>query len=315
MTPVELSSPIYSDEEKARKHFEAIRWPNGPVCFHCGSVGDAIRPLDGKSMGDGWYYCTACKDKFTARMGTVLERSHIPVHKWLLAMRLMASSKKGISAHQLHRTLKVTYKTAWFLAHRIREAMRDDGSTGPLGGEGKIIEADETLYGPPQYRFSNDKGWFANTGPGGKSKVLSLVERGGRVRSFKADQLTSASVQKLVEANADLKSRLMTDAGLPFKRVGKKFASHQIVNHSKGEYGRGDVTTNSVEGYFSVFKRGMKGVYQHCGEQHLHRYLNEFDFRHSNRAALGVDDAERTTRAIRGVKGKRLMYRQPDRTA
>lgn len=193
-TPCALSDPIYSDETKALAHFEAIRWPQGPVCFHCG-CSEHVRPLNGTSMGAGWYYCGDCKDKFTARMGSVLERSHVPVHKWLLAMRLMASSKKGISAHQLHRTLNVTYKTAWFLAHRIREAMKDDGSTGPLGGEGKIIEADDTFLGPGQHRFENDRGWVGIQGTGGKMRVLTLVERGGRARSIKAHHLTPADTR------------------------------------------------------------------------------------------------------------------------
>lgn len=302
MTPTALSNPIYSDEAKALAHFEAIRWPSGPVCFHCGCT-ENVRPLNGASMGLGWYYCEDCQDKFTARMGTVLERSHVPVHKWLLAMRLMASSKKGISAHQLHRTLHVTYKTAWFLAHRIREAMKDDGSTGPLGGEGKVIEADEMYHGPKS----------GKQGTGGKSKVLTLVERGGKARSLKMEKIDRHTVGAVLKENAKPESRLHTDEASFYFGPGLDFAKHETVKHGASEYARDDVTTNTVEGFFSIFKRGMVGTYQHCGEQHLQRYLHEFDFRYSNRAKLGVDDAERTTRTIKGTAGKRLTYRRIDK--
>ena len=209
MTPVELSSPIYHDEDAARAHLESIRWPDGPICFHCGSV-EQIRPLNGNSMGPGWYYCGACKDKFTVRMGAVYERSHIPLHKWLLAFRLMASSKKGMSAHQLHRTLAITYKSAWFLAMRIREAM-DESASGPLGGEGKTIEADESYHGKGNYVFVNGKGWVRVNGPGGMARVVTLVEKGGKARSVKVENMTAATVRKVVLDNASTESVLHTD--------------------------------------------------------------------------------------------------------
>lgn len=311
MTPVELSHPIYSDEDAARTHIESVRWPDGPVCFHCGVVKEGIRPLAGKSMGAGWYYCESCKDKFTVRMGTVYERSHLPLHKWLLAFRLMASSKKGFSAHQLSRTLNVTYKTAWFVAHRIREAMADHDPE-PFGGKNKIVEIDETFHGPSDDVFVNGKGWQKKRGTVSKRKIISLVERGGRAKSVKVEDLTTNTLKKVIFNNVILDSTLNTDEAQHYKEIGRSFSKHESVNHSKGEYKRGAVCTNTVEGFFSIFKRGMVGVYQHCGEQHLQRYLHEFDFRYSNRLALGINDGERTTLAIKGATGKRLTYRRLD---
>jgi transposase-like protein len=298
MTPTNMSDPVYHDEDAARLHLETVRWPSGqPICPHCGVV-DQSRPLQGESMGPGWFYCSACKDKFTVRTGTVWERSHIPLHKWLLASRMMASSKKGVSAHQLHRTLGITYKSAWFLAHRIREAMTDVDPT-PLGGEGKVIEADETYYGPGTDIFSNDKGWHRKQGPGGKMKVLTLVERGGKARSVVAHKLTAADVQKAVLARASKESRLHTDEGNEFIRVGRQFSTHETVKHTIGEYARGDVTTNSAEGFFSIFKRGMVGVYQHCGEQHLHRYIGT-SLSSISDIAIGSDSASTMPSGPRG---------------
>jgi len=304
---INLTDPVFTDETKAREHLEAIRWPDGPVCPHCGSV-DKVYRLAGKSHRSGLIHCNACNGSFTVTTGSVMESSHVPLNKWVLAFRLMASSKKGISAHQLHRTISVTYKTAWFMAHRIREAMRDAAPT-PLGGEGSIIESDEAYWGPkdadkaPMKRRRKGK-----PGPGGKSKILTLVERGGRSRSLKMDDLRTETIHRVLRENASTKSRLMTDEGTAHNF---EFISHEKVKHGAGEYARGDVTTNTVEGFFSVFKRGMRGTYQHCGEQHLQRYLDEFDFRYSNRSALGVGDAERALRAIKGAEGKRLTYRQP----
>jgi transposase-like protein len=302
-----MSDPVYHDEDAARALLEAVRWPNGPTCPLCGST-DQARALNGASMGPGWFYCGACKDKFTVRTGTVWERSHIPLHKWLLASRMMASSKKGVSAHQVHRTLNITYKSAWFLCHRIRESMREN-DPAPLGGVGKTLEADETYMGQPGTIIHPDKG-PRKGGTHGMKKVLTLVERGGKARSLVVDHLTAKDVQRFMAKNASSASELNTDESNLYTAVGKKFLDHQTVNHSKGEYGRGSVTSNTVEGYFSIFKRGMVGVYQHCGEQHLHRYVTEFDFRYSNRIKLGVDDAERTTRVLRGAEGKRLTYRR-----
>ena len=309
MTPTALNNPIYSDEKAAREHLENIRWPHGVICPLCGAV-ECSKPLGGDSMGPAWFYCTACKDKFTVRTGTVYERSHIPLHKWLLGFRLMASSKKGISAHQLHRTLGITYKSAWFMAHRIREAMRDDDPR-PLGGKDKTVEADETFLGPADSVYVNGKGWQKKRGTRTKLKVLTLVERSGKARSIKIDDLNAKTISPLVEKNVRKSTTLMTDEGRWYKKVGKKFKAHETVNHGAGEYARGETTTNTVEGYFSIFKRGMIGTYQHCGEHHLQRYLHEFDFRYSNRAAIGVDDADRTTLLAKGAEGKRLMYRQP----
>ena len=315
MTPIELSSPCYTDEAAARAHLEAIRWPDGnPTCPHCGVLGES-RHLGGPSMGPGWHYCTACQSKFTVRSGTVYERSHIPLHKWLLAFRLMASSKKGISSHQLARTLNITYKSAWFMSHRIREAMMDTDPT-PLGGKDKTIEADETFIGRSEKAdavYVNGIGWVVNSarGVGSKMKVLTVVERGGKARSVKVNSLRADDLRPHLVTKADRKSRLITDEAGHYKGVGKEFAAHESVNHSAYEWVRGDVHSNTVENYFSVFKRGMRGTYQHCSEAHLQRYLYEFDFRYSNRAALLVDDCERTTRAIKGAEGKRLQYRQP----
>jgi transposase-like protein len=310
MTPVELSSPVYHDEDAARKHLEAIRWPNGPVCPFCGQIGPKVKALGGESMGAGWYHCGDCRKKFTVRVGTVYERSHIPLHKWLLGFRLYNSSKKGFSAHQLHRTLDITYRSAWFMAHRIREAMADyDGD--PLGGKDKVVEADELFIGKPKEIFVNGKGWQKVRGYATKQKVIALVERGGRARSFHVKDLDAATIRKVLFENIVLDSRLHTDEAHHYDKPGEEFAKHEAVNHSEKEFARGDVTTNNVEGFFSIFRRGMEGVYQHCGEQHLKRYLAEFDFRYSNRAKLGIDDAERTTRAIKGADGKRLTYRKP----
>jgi transposase-like protein len=308
---INLTDPVFTDEAKARAHLEAIRWPDGPVCPHCGSL-DKVYRLSGKSHRPGLIHCNNCDGSFTVTTGSVMESSHVPLNKWVLAYRLMAGSKKGISAHQMHRTISVTYKTAWFMCHRIRESMRDAAPT-PMGGEGKIIESDEAYWGtkdvetdPKMKRRRKGK-----PGPGGKHRILTLVERGGRSRSFKMDDLRTETIHRVLRENASTKSRLMTDEGTDHNF---EFVSHEKVKHGAMEYVRGDVTTNTVEGFFSVFKRGMRGTYQHCGGQHLQRYLDEFDFRYSNRAALGVGDAERALRAIKGAEGKRLTYRQPRST-
>ncbi len=311
MTPVELSNPVYSNEEAARKHLEAIRWPDGVICPHCGSV-DGARPLGGESMGPGWYYCEACKDKFTVRTGAVYERSHVPLHKWLLAFRLVASSKKGMSAHQLGRTLDVSYKTAWFIGHRIREAMAPKtGTVGPLGGKGKIVEADTTYIGGKEKNKHRSKRNPKNIGGEGKMIVHTLVERGGAARSHHIANVTGKTLRPVLTAHASRKSSLMTDTAGGYMDIGKEFARHEMVDHGAGEYVRGDAHSNTAEGYFAILKRGVYGTYHHISEAHLHRYLAEFDFRYSNRSALGCEDAERTTRAIRGAEGKRLTYRQP----
>ncbi len=306
-----LSDPKFTNADAARLHLEAIRWPDGPVCPHCGTLEKASRIEGGRK---GLLFCNACRKQYSVTVGTVFERSKVPLHKWLLANHLIVSSKKGISSHQLHRMLGVTYKTAWFMAHRIREAMTDSADPGPMGGKGKVIEADETYIGHANYVFTK-RGWKPKPGPGAKYKIVSLVERGGSVRSFKVDKVNSRTVREVVLRNASRHSVLSTDEAAYYKRLGKEFARHWTVNHSKGQYGHGMAHTNTIEGFFSIFKRGMKGVYQHCGEQHLQRYLAEFDFRYNNRVALGVDDDLRADVALKGAEGKRLTYRRANDAA
>ncbi|MER9470300.1 IS1595 family transposase [Mesorhizobium sp. M0482] len=298
-----LSEPHFHNEEAAFERLEAIVWPEGPICPKCGNCEQArITRVSGPTARTGLRRCLECKKQFTVKVGTVFESSHVPLHKWWQAAHLLASSKKGISAHQLHRTLQVQYKTAWFMFHRLREAMRD-GVLSPMGGDGKQVEVDETYIG-------RLKGAPVKRGGGAhKNSVVTLVERGGRARSFHVDTARMGNVMPIVRANIARESALMTDESGIYRRAGQDFASHDFVTHSKDEYVRGDVHTNIVEGYYSIFKRGMKGIYQHCGEQHLHRYLAEFDFRYSNRIALGVDDNNRTVRAMAGIVGKRLKYR------
>jgi transposase-like protein len=309
--PIEISHPSYHDEDAARVQLESIRWPDGPYCPNCGAF-DQVVLFAGKSMGSGWYHCKTCRRKFTVRVGSIFHRSHVPLHKWLLGFRLMAGSKKGFSAHQLHRTLGVDYKTAWFMEHRIRECMDDDAS-GPIGGEGKTVEADETYVtkqrGRAHWEFSNTLGWV-KTRDRRSLAVFALVERGGKARAMPINDASAASLRSALKRHADTKSALMTDEWAAYRRLGREFAKHGTVNHADEEWTRGEAHTQSVENFFSVFKRGMKGIYQHCSEEHLPRYLHEFAFRYSNREALGIDDTERTVRAIQGAAGKRLTYRR-----
>jgi transposase-like protein len=295
-----LEGKVLQDEAAAYAWVEARIWPEGPVCPHCGGV-NRISKMGGKSTRIGAYKCYQCRQKFTVKIGTVFEDSHVPMRLWLQAMFLLCSSKKGISTNQLHRTLGVTLKTAWFMSHRIRAAMQTVGLP-PIGGPGGIVEVDETFIGrvegvPKQ-----------KSGSAHKNVVLTLVERGGSARSFHIDSTRRADVEGIMRANIRKESRLMTDEARHYKAIGREFASHESVNHHEEEYGRGVVHTNTVENFYSVFKRGMKGVYQHCSEKHLHRYIGEFDFRYSNRMRLGVDDVERTERALMGIVGKRLTY-------
>jgi transposase-like protein len=310
---VNLTDPIFHDEDAARAHMEAVRWPNGPVCPHCGET-ENVTLLQGKSHRPGLRQCNACRGNFTVMAGSVMERSHVPLHKWVLAFHLMAASKKGMSAHQLHRMLDVTYKTAWFMAHRIREAMTDP-NPAPLGGEGKIVEVDETYHGkqevPTPSRHRRGKPYLKKGKAAAKRPIVGLVERGGAGRLIHMPVVTSKNIRDAVVRNADRKSRMHTDESNLYPSWGHEFFAHETVKHSAKEYARGDVTTNSVEGFFGIFKRGMAGVYHHCGEQHLQRYLDEFSFRYSNRSKLGVEDAERARRAIKGAEGKRLMYQGP----
>ncbi len=301
-----LTAKHFQDEEAAFAYVEAALWPDGPHCPHCGGF-ERISKMNGKSTRIGLYKCYQCRKPFTVRMGTVFESSHVPLYLWLQAMHLLCSSKKGISSNQLHRTLGITLKSAWFLSHRIREAMRD-GSLAPMGGAGGIVEVDETFIGAKE-------GVEKRRGYAHKNVVLSLVERGGSVLSFHVDSTKKDDVLPIVEANIAKESRIMTDEAVQYAQLGDDFAGHDAVDHGREEWGYTDrktgvkVNINSIEGYYSIFKRGMKGVYQHCKEKHLHRYLSEFDFRYSNRVKLGVNDAARADRALRGVKGKRLTYR------
>lgn len=304
---VDLTDPIFTDLDKAREHFEAIRWPNGCYCPFCGSV-DRVAPLGGKSMGPGWYHCKDCRKKFTAAVGSIYERSHIPMTKWLLATHLMCASKKGMSAHQLHRMIGLPYKTAWFMAHRIREGMRELNPAGPLGGEGKTVEFDETYVGGKEKNKHANKRNKRNLGGTGKETVFALVERGGKVRSHHVPNVTAKTLRPILDAQIDDAAKTMSDDG--GARVGHERPLHQTVNHSIGEYVRGEVHTNTIEGYFSIMKRGITGVYHHVSAQHLKRYLAEFDFRYNERSALNVTDAQRATKAVAGVVGKRVTYQQ-----
>lgn len=323
-----LNARHFHDEESAFAELERILWPDGPVCPHCGGM-DRVYALKGVRtkpskknpegvVRHGLKKCGHCRKQFTVRVGTIFEDSHAPLHKWFQAIHLLASSKKGISSHQLHRILEVQYNTAWFMSHRIREAMRSGGLEPPMGGEGEIVEVDETIYGRAD---THPKG----RGPHGakvtnsahKNVVLSLVQRGGGVRSYHVSGSTVGQVIPVVNENVAKETAMMTDSAMLYKRNLGDFASHDRVDHTKKEYaryedGRPVIHTNTVENYFSVFKRGMRGTYQHCKEKHLHRYLAEFDFRYSNRSAVGVEDVERARKATMGAKGKRLTYRPAD---
>ncbi len=305
-----ITDKIYHDEEAARQHLEAIRWSEGISCPHCGGT-EKVKETPMKSKPSkanpeivdlkGYYHCGDCRKRFTVRTGTVYERSHIPLHKWVLATHLMVSSKKGMSAHQLHRMLGVTYKSAWFMAHRIREAMNDTNPP-PMGGDGEPVQADETYFGKKAVvtkRTSRGKPSHSS-----QLSVVALVSE-GKSRTFHVDRADLQTVREILKKNILQDSTLHTDESRLYTSTGKEFAGHETVKHSAGEYWRDGVTTNNCENYFSIFKRGMKGVYQHCSEKHLQRYLSEFDFRYNNRE---IEDSERAELAIKGAEGKRLMY-------
>jgi transposase-like protein len=305
-----LSRPYFHDEAKAFEHLESVLWADGPVCPHCGGV-DRITKVKAnpeKRIRIGLWRCGDCKRQFTVKVGTVFEHARLPLHKALQAVYLMVASKKGISAHQLHRLLEVTYKTAWFLAHRIREALRS-GDLAPFGGNGGIVEVDETFIG--RKKGAEKKRAFHH-----KMKVLALVDRDtGKARTMVIDDVKAETLMPLVIANVEREARIMTDEHSGYRDVKRYFADHGTTSHGRGEYVKADdrtVHSNTVEGYFSIFKRGMKGVYQHCGEQHLHRYLAEFEFRYNSREALGCNDRDRAGNALRGIVGKRLTYQQAD---
>lgn len=304
----DLTNPIFTDDDKAREHLEAIRWPNGAVCPHCGGV-EQIKPLTGKGVRAGLYYCNDCEGQFTATVGTVFERSKVPLSKWVLAFHLVCASKKGMSSHQLHRMLGVTYKTAWFMTHRIREAMTSEG--GMLGGGGKVVEADETYWGNSP-RSKAVKASKRTQSVNDKQKIVALVERNGGVRAFHVASVNGETLKSVLHGNIAKNTHLMTDAWHAHRRIGKHFTSHESVNHSIGEYARGNVTTNTVEGFFSILKRGLVGTFHHVAPKHLDRYVTEFTFRYNTRTALGYTDAERADLALKGVSGKRLTYRRTE---
>jgi transposase-like protein len=298
--PSVLSQPFFQDEEAAYAKLESIVWPNGPVCPHCGST-DRMKKMNGKATRPGLHKCYACRKQSRVTVGTGFESSHVPMHMWLQAAYLICSSKKGISSNQLARTLGVTIKTGWFMSYRLREAMTA-GTLPPMGGEGLTVEIDETYIGTKHKKPDGARGYAH------KNAVLTLVQRGGGSRSFHVDGTKASDLLPIIKANVLPGTHIMTDEAGQYAHLNKLFAAHDFVRHGTGEYGRGEVDTNTVEGFYSVFKRGMKGVYQHCQAKHLHRYVAEFDFRYNNRVRLGVDDATRTSNALRGMIGKRLTY-------
>lgn len=303
-----LTAKRFTDETAARNHLESVRWPDGPICPHCGVVNNAHR-IEGKSARPGLWFCADCRKQFTVTVGTLFEDSKVPLNKWLLAVHFMSASKKGMSAHQLHRMLGVTYKTAWFMAHRIREAMRELHPE-PLGGTGKTVEADETVIGGKERNKHKSKRNPKNIGAVGKEIAFSLVERGGKVRSRHVPNVNAKTLRPILVAQVDRKSVLMTDDAGQYRNVGLEFAGFHTVNHGIEEYVRGEAHTNTIEGYFSILKRGINGTYHHVSQQHLKRYLAEFDFRYNERVALGVTDDERAEKALAGIGGKRLTYRR-----
>jgi transposase-like protein len=302
-----LSAKFFHDEKAAYRWLEEVVWPNGPVCPHCGCTG-RITVVGGKTARMGLKRCLDCKKQFTVTVGTVFERSHVPLNLWLQAAHLLCSSKKGMSSHQIHRILGVTYKTAWFMTMRLREAMRE-GHFPMLGGDRKAVEVDETYVGGKEKNRHASKRKNAGRGGAGKEAVLSLVERGGKVRSHHVADVKASTLRPILNAQIATDTMLMTDEAVVYRTIGTDFRHHLTVEHGIGEYVRGGVHTNTIEGYFSIFKRGITGTYHHVSQKHLKRYLAEFDFRYNERMALGTSDAERTTKVLAGIVGKRLLYR------
>jgi transposase-like protein len=305
-----MTDKIFHDEDTARKHLESIRWADGVTCPHCGGT-EKCKPAVMKSKPSvkkpeiedmkGFYHCGDCRKRFTVRTGTVYERSHIALHKWLFATWLLCSSKKGMSAHQLHRMIGVTYKSAWFMAHRIREAM-NESNPDQMGGDGKFVQADETYFGKKE--IVTKRTIRGKPSHSSQLSVVALVSE-GKARTFHVDRATIESVGDIIRTNVSAETTLHTDESRLYTRIGKEMSGHETVKHTAGEYYRDGVTTNNCENYFSIFKRGMKGIYQHCSEKHLQRYLSEFDFRYNSRS---LTDGERAILAIKGAEGKRLMY-------
>ena|SRR5581483_588336 len=309
-----LNQPHFQDPDKAREYLERIQWPHGPVCPHCGSVSEAHYKLAGEAHRAGLWKCKDCREQFTVTVGTVFERSKIALNVWLQAVYLLCSSKKGMSAHQLHRTLGVTYKTAWFMAHRIREAFRDE-TPGIMGGNGGPVEVDETYVGKAKgarARRFRDGPKVQGTGGVHLRKVVSLVDRQGATRSFHIANIDAKNLKPILLKHIARGATVYTDNAGHYKHMGfdQYFAAHETTNHSAGEYARpGGIHSNTVEAYFGLLKRGLYGTYHHVSEAHLQRYLEEFDFRYTNRVAQGVNDTERAIRALAQIRGKRLTYR------
>jgi transposase-like protein len=295
-----LNAPHFQNETAAYAKLESLVWPNGPVCPHCGCL-DRMKLMGGKATRPGLYKCYACRKQSRVTVNTVFESSHVPLHQWLQAAYLMCSSKKSVSSNQLHRTLGVTLKTAWFMSHRLRLAM-ENGTLPPMGGEGEIVEIDETFIG-------KKRGVPVRRGYAPKHAVMTLVQRGGSARSFHVDGTKAEDLLPIIRANVHPKTQIMTDEAGQYAHLSRYFSGHDFTRHGAGEYVRGIVHSKTVEGFYSVFKRGMKGIYQHCSEKHLHRYVTEFDFRYNSRVRLGVDDMQRTETALTGIVGKRLTYK------
>jgi len=298
MKKFSINSPIFQDETKAREYLEAIRWPDGVVCPHCGSIGNAYA-LNGEAHRSGLYKCADCRKQFSVTVGTLFERSHVPLHKWLLTVHLLCASKKGHSSHQIHRMIGVTYKTAWFMTHRIREAMKDPVFTSQMGGGGKVVEVDETFWGNVGKNKPGSHGWSH------KEKIFSLVERGGGVRSFHVENVAAKTLKPIMREQIHKDTAIMSDDMGGYKGLESDFPTYGVVCHRRGEYVRGQIHTNTIENYFSILKRGLTGVYQHVGANHLRRYIGEFDFRYNHRH---ITDIERTNIALKGIEGKRVLY-------
>jgi len=308
----DFSNPIFHDETKAREWLEARLWSQGRPCPHCGVV-DQSTLMKGKSTRPGVYQCNACRKPFSVTVGTLYERSHVPLNKWLAATHLMMASKKGMSALEVGRLLGLSKKTAWFLCHRIRESLRETKPEGPLGGENMVVEADETYVGGKEKNKPLSKRQKGMQGGRGKEAVVSLVEREGRVRSHHVANVSAKTLRPILQEQIDKRTHIMTDESSVYPSLTKGFAGHSTVNHGIEEYVRGGFFhTNTIEGYFSILKRGIVGTYHHVSPAHLKRYLAEFDFRYNERSALGVTDAERMSKAIPGIVGKRLTYRRPE---
>jgi transposase-like protein len=306
-----LSDPIFHDETKAREWLEIRLWKGKPVCPHCGVVGEA-KLMQGKSHRPGLYQCNACRDPFSVTVGTLYERSKIPLNKWLAATQLLMSSKKGMSALQVGRMIGVSKKTAWFLCHRIRESLRHDAA--PMGGPGQIVEVDETYQGNVEITKTPKRARavpYTKSGKAGQKRaIVALVERGGKVRAFHASRADAETVAKIVNENIARESKLFTDESRLYEKVGKTFAEHSTVHHSAKEFVRGEIHTNTIEGFFSIFKNGIRGIYQSVSERHLHRYLAEYSYRYNYRERLGFHDGARMSVSIPGIVGKRLTYKR-----